>query len=370
MIETKKFVQLFLKKKISFFCGVPDSCTNELCNELTKNRTKIENIVTANEGVAVSLGLGYHLAKQRIPCIYMQNSGLGNATDPLTNLCNKDVYKIPMVLIIGWRGAPGIKDEAQHIIQGKILKKTLKSFQIKSMEIKNNTDFPKISKLIDFAKKNSCCIAFVIKPKVFTKSNIKKINKINKKNNLFRKDVVNTLLKNVSKNTKIVSSVGFNSRELFQIRNEKNYKMGKDFLLVGAMGHTSATALSLSKFSKDNVVCLDGDGSFIMHLGALTILNNYSLKNFKYILVDNESHESIGGQSINIKNININKLSKSLGFKKFYFADNKIKLINLMKNFLKLKGPAFLHAKIQKGTLPNLVRPKNFLKIKKNFIKA
>ena len=368
MINTEKFLKLLLKKKIKFFCGVPDRSTNELCNELIRNKKKIENIVTANEGIGISIGLGYYLANKQIPCIYMQNSGLGNATDPLTNLCNQEVYKIPMILIIGWRGAPGIKDEPQHNIQGRILKRTLKSFQINHMEIKNNSDFPRIIKLINFAKINSRCVALIVKPKVFKKSKLKKI-KFRKKSNILRKDVINSVLKNTKKNTKIVASVGYNSRELFQIRSEKNYKNGKDFLLVGAMGHTAAASLGLSKFVKTNVLCIDGDGSFIMHLGTLTIMNNYKLKNFKYILVDNESHESIGDQSINIKNININKLSQSLGFKKFYYTSNKNNLENLMKKFLKSNGPSFFHIKIQTGTLPNLVRPKNFSKIKEFFMK-
>ena len=85
--------------------------------------------MTANEGSAVSLGVGYYLSKKKLACIYLQNSGIGNTTDPLTNLSNKEVYKIPVILMIGWRGAPGIKDEVQHDVQGRILINLLKLYQ-------------------------------------------------------------------------------------------------------------------------------------------------------------------------------------------------------------------------------------------------
>lgn len=367
MIDTAKFVKFLYKKDIKFYCGVPDSCVNEFCNEL-KNYKKVENIITANEGSAVSLGIGYYLSRNKLPCIYLQNSGIGNATDPLTNLCNKEVYKIPMILLIGWRGSPSIKDEPQHYLQGKILTQLLKLFQIKYVVMENNLDLLKASKLINFAKKKSRCIALIIKPKTLSKSTGKNPKKKFLREKILRKDVIVSLLKHVSKNTKIVSSVGFNSRELHQIRSEKNYKDGKDFLMVGAMGHTSMVSIAVSRFTMENVICLDGDGSFIMHLGALSMIGNYQRKNFKYVLIDNESHESIGDQPIVFKNLNINKLAKAMGFKNFFYTNKISKLDILMKKFINSKGPSFYHIKIKSGTLHNLVRPKKFNEIKKNFM--
>ncbi len=367
MINTQKLLKLFTRKDIKFFCGVPDSCVNKFCDELNQSKV-VKNTVTANEGSAVSLGVGHYLSKRKLPCIYLQNSGLGNATDPLTNLSNKEVYGIPMILLIGWRGAPSIKDEAQHNIQGRILKNTLNSYQIKNIEIKNEKDFSKISKLVNFARKNSRCVALIVKPKVFY-NNIKKSIKKEDKTKIKRQDLILSLLKNIPKKTKIISSVGFNSRELFQLRKTYNFKNGKDFLMVGAMGHTSMVALSISQNTKDLTICLDGDGSFIMHLGALTLLGSQKRKNFKYILVDNESHESIGHQPIHLKNINYKKISEGLGFNNFYYTNNIKNLNTSIKKFLKSSGPSFLHVKIKIGTLKNLVRPKKFNEIKNKFMK-
>ena len=366
MINTKKFLSFLLKNDIKYFCGVPDSCTNKFCDELNLNK-KTKNIVTANEGSAVSLGIGYYLSKNKLPCIYLQNSGLGNATDPLTNLSNKEVYKIPMLLLIGWRGAPGIKDEAQHDIQGRILKTTLRSYNIKFLEIENEKDFPRISKIIKYSKKESRCIALLIKPKIF-RNNIKKRLLKEAKSEITRKNLLLTLLKNIKKKTNIISSVGYNSRELYQLRKEYGFKNGKDFLLVGGMGHTSMVSLGVSENKKIETNCIDGDGSFIMHLGALSILGNEKRKNFKYILVDNESHESIGKQTITLKNLNFKKLSEGFGFKDYTFVYKKKELEKKLRKLLKSSGPSFLHIKIKTGTLKNLVRPKDFLQIKRNFM--
>ena len=151
-IDPKELVKIFKKNKINFFSGVPDSCTLQFCNELLITK-RIKNTVAANEGIAVSLGVGHYLATREVPCIYLQNSGIGNATDPITNLCEQNIYNIPLILIIGWRGAPGIKDEPQHNLQGKILKKILNLYKIKYIEINSNNDLNKVSKLISICKK-------------------------------------------------------------------------------------------------------------------------------------------------------------------------------------------------------------------------
>ena len=367
MIDTKKFLKIFIEKDIKFFCGVPDSCVNKFCDELNESNM-VRNTVTANEGAAVSLGVGHYLSKKKLSCIYLQNSGLGNATDPLTNLSNKEVYGIPIILLIGWRGAPSLKDEAQHKIQGRILKTTLNSYQIKHLEINNDRDFSKIKKLIDYSKRKSRIVAFLVKPKVFYRN--EKISKRKESKNMIRRqDLIISLLRRIPKKTKIISSVGFNSRELYQIRKKHNFKNGKDFLMVGAMGHTAMVAFGISQNTNDQIICLDGDGSFVMHLGALTLLSNNRRKNFKYILIDNGSHESIGQQPTKLKNINYKKISEGLGFKKFFFTDDIKKLDKNVKSFIKSIGPSFLHVKIKIGTLDKLARPKKFLEIKNNFMR-
>ena len=370
MIDPLEFKNILKNRSIIFFSGVPDSCCLELCKSIEEDK-KIENIVAANEGNAVALGLGYYLSTGKIPCIYLQNSGLGNATDPLTNLCNKEVYNIPILLIIGWRGAPGIKDEAQHIVQGKTLLNTLKSYNIPNIQLKNKINKKEILNLLKKVKQKSIIGAILVKPKTFlkfkSKSNLILNNNLNK-GNLKRYDLVEYILNSVKKNSKIIGSVGFNSREIYQIRKEKKIIKGKDFLLVGGMGHTFAVAQIIAKNDpKKQVVCIDGDGSFIMHLGSF-LTNNISQKNLKYVLINNNSHESIGNIRLN-KNTNYKQLANAFKFKKYFYLNKKKDLKKILRSFLNCRGPAFLEAKVDVGTFEKLVRPNNFSKIKKNFLK-
>ena len=126
--------------------------------------------------------------------------------------------------------------------------------------------------------------------------------------------------------------------------------------MVGGMGHTSMTSFAISKFTKEDVVCFDGDGSFIMHLGALTTVGKNRKSNFKYLMVDNGAHESIGGQPIDLKNLNIKNLAVSMGFKNVFYTNKISRLNSIMKKFIKSKGPSFFHIRIKIGTLNNLVR--------------
>ena len=144
MIDVKVFYDELQKNGIDFFAGVPDSLLKDICAFITANNPAEKNIITANEGAAVALGAGYHLATNKIPLIYMQNSGIGNAVNPLMSLTDKEVYSIPMILLIGWRGEPGVKDEPQHIKQGRVSPALLDSMEIPYKVLDENSDYTKI----------------------------------------------------------------------------------------------------------------------------------------------------------------------------------------------------------------------------------
>jgi len=360
MIDSNKFYKFLNKNGINFFCGVPDSCVTPFVKNLK------ENYVLANEGTAVAFASGYYLSTKKIPLIYFQNSGLGNATDPLTNLINKEVYGLPAVLLIGWRGHPKIKDEPQHIIQGKILPNTLKSYGIKFEELHNGKSLPKVKKLIQFAKKNSRIVAILVNKNTFTTSNIKKKKSNNHK--LLRRNVLFEVLKQSSKKDKFFSSVGFNSRELYQVSKERKISR-KIFYLIGGMGHTAAIALGSNLFDKNvkNTICIDGDGSFLMHMGSLANCGNFSKNNFKYLIFKNDMHESIGNIDLKLA-MDYEKFSASVGFKKFILTKENQSLKNNIKKFLDYKGSVFHLVHVKNDTFDNLLRPKNIKEIKKKFL--
>ena len=136
MINAKLLFKFFHKNDIKFFSGVPDSVLKNSRFFLEK-KNKSQHITAANEGLAISSCIGYYLSTGKLPCAYMQNSGLGNAINPIISVANQKVYSIPILLLIGWRGAPGIKDEPQHLVKGAITTKLLKLLNIMNIIVNN-----------------------------------------------------------------------------------------------------------------------------------------------------------------------------------------------------------------------------------------
>jgi phosphonopyruvate decarboxylase len=366
MIKVNSLINLLKKNNSDFYTGVPDSVLKELSHSLQKKGKK-NHIIAINEGAAVSLGIGHYLSTSKVPCIYMQNSGLSNALNPLISIAHPKVYSIPLILIIGWRGSPKVKDEPQHNVKGKITESILKLLNIKYTIIRSNSDLKKFDQQIKFARKNNRIVACLIEQGTLEKS----INIPKKKDfySLNKEIFLKSLLENLEKNTKIISSTGYNSRELIFLRNKYKIKNNNDFYMVGGMGHTASIALGYSLFSKKKTICIDGDGSFLMHLGSIKTAGSFADKNFKYILLNNNSHDSVGGQNTYANDVNFEKLSQSLGFKKFYSITDDKNLKNNIKKFLKGNSLNFLEVKVSNNKIKKLPRPTDLIKIKNLFMK-
>ena len=366
MIEVKSLINLLKKNNSNFYTGVPDSVLKELSFALRNKGTK-NHIIATNEGSAVSLGIGNYLSTKKVPCIYMQNSGLSNALNPLISIAHEKVYSIPLILIIGWRGSPKIKDEPQHNVKGQITESLLKLLNINYTIIRTIADLKKFDKQIKSAKKKNSIVACLIE-----QGTLEKTKQINKKKDFYKLDkelFLKTLLESLEKNTKIISSTGYNSRELMFLRNKYKIQNSRDFYMVGGMGHSSSVALGYSLSTKKKTICVDGDGSLLMHLGSIKTVGTFAKNNFKYILLNNNSHDSVGGQNTYADDINFKNLSKSLGFKKFYLIKNDRNLKKNIQKFLKDKNLCFLEVKVSNSKIKNLPRPTNLIKIKKLFMK-
>ena len=361
MICSKDLIKFLKNKKIDFFTGVPDS----LLKNFIENIPSKKNFIMANEGLAVSLGIGYYLKTKRIPLIYLQNSGLGNTINPLISIANKNIYSIPMILLIGWRGEPGIKDEPQHKKQGKETINFLKNLDIKYIKLNGNKNFSGINKLIQFAKKRSEPVAILAKKNNFKKN---KLSLIKNTQSLNRSEVIEFILSSISNKTRIFSSTGYISRELDHILKQKK-KNFKCFYNVGGMGHTSSIALGYSINTREKVLCLDGDGALMMHMGAMANIGKFSKKNYLHILLNNGTHESVGGQPTNSKLIDFKNLSQSLKYSSYCLIKNKNDLNKFFLKFIKKPGPLFCEILIKNKSLKNLGRPKNFFKLKRSFIR-
>jgi len=366
MIETKDLFNFLKKEKIEFFSGVPDSVLKKFTSLIPINK----NFITTNEGAAVALASGYYLKKNKLPLVYMQNSGLGNAINPLVSLVNKKVYSIPMVLIIGWRGMPGIKDEPQHEEMGKITLNFLKIMKIKYIILKNKSDLFKLKKILRYSRTNKVPVACLVPPRNLLCKNNNKNN--NTKNSGIKRSTVITQILNeikLKKEYNLISTTGYTSRELFEIQSSITAIKCKILYVVGSMGHTSSIALGASFDKKSKIICLDGDGSLLMHMGSLNDISCFAGKNFKHILFNNHSHESVGGQTTKSKNIDFKSVVLGIGYKKYFKINKKENIRGTLSKFIKAIGPAFLEIKIDEGTFKKLGRPKKFFEIRKKFMK-
>ena len=366
MIYVEKLFNTLNKNNVNFFTGVPDSILKNFSIYL-KNFNLNKHIVASNEGSAVSIGIGYYLSTKKIPCIYLQNSGLSNAMNPLISVANKDVYAVPLLLLIGWRGSPKMPDEPQHKVKGKITLKLLKLLKINFCILKNEKDLFKLKKLITKAKNNNKIVACLVEKNIL-KIQKKIKNKKIKSSLILRSEFITEFLKLIKNKSRIISTTGYTSRELMELRKKLKIIKGKDFYMVGGMGHSSSVALGYAINSKKEIYCLDGDGSILMHLGSLRTIGYLKKNNYKHIVLNNNSHESVGGQLTTAAGINFKKLSSSLGYKNFYIIRSKNELISNLKKFINSKGPSLLEVKIRNGSFPNLLRPENLIKIKENFM--
>jgi len=364
MILVENLIKILKKNKIDFFTGVPDSILKNFSSAI-ENYPKKKHIIATNEGAATSIGIGHYLTTKKIPCIYLQNSGLSNAINPLISIASKEVYSIPLLLIVGWRGSPKKNDEPQHLAKGRITRQLLKLLKIKYCILREENDLSKIKSLIADANKKKVPVACLVE-KDTLKTN-KKFSRKKSTSLILRSDFIKNFLNIIPKKSKIISTTGYTSRELNELRKKTNINKGKDFYMVGGMGHSVSVATGCVLNSNQQVFCLDGDGSVLMHLGALRTAGYLKNSNLKHIILNNNSHESVGGQLTNAIDIDFKNFSKSIGYKN-YFKITTHNYIKILKKFVKLKGPSLLEVRISNGALKNLSRPKNLITIKNKFM--
>ncbi|MDC1218023.1 phosphonopyruvate decarboxylase [Flavobacteriaceae bacterium] len=374
MIDPNLFIEFLIEKGINFYSGVPDSLLKELSFCFDGKIDSKNHKITANEGSAIALAAGHYLATGKTPLVYFQNSGLGNAINPLLSLCDSTVYKIPMIILIGWRGEPGIIDEPQHIKQGAIQEKLLNTLEIPYEIIDNELkNYTLISNLISKSKNEVRPVALLVKKNTFSKFKTKKVT-FDTSKLMIREKVLAEILNSEIKNEIFITTTGKTSREFYELRKNNSEVVNKDFLTIGSMGHCSQIALGISLFNKNDVYCIDGDGSVIMHMGSLAINGTSNSKNFKHIILNNGSHESVGGQPTVGKKINFSKIAKNCGYKKVKKISTYTELKNSIKWLNSNEGPLLLEILIKNGSRENLGRPKespyenklNFMKKIKN----
>ena len=355
MINVEEFVNYLRDINIDFFTGVPDSQLSSFADYVEEN---CNNIIAANEGNALAIASGYNLSTGNFPLVYLQNSGLGNIVNPVTSLTHNDVYSIPVVYLIGWRGQPGVHDEPQHIKQGAITLDLLKLLDIEYVIINKETEFDELKKIFDesFIPKlnNGNSVAIVVSKGAFEEYKIKKEND----NILTREKAIQTIVDFLSDDDMVVSTTGKSSRELFEYREELKQSHGNDFLTVGSMGHSSSIALGVALNNPDKkIFCFDGDGAILMHMGSIALIGSKKPDNFHHVMFNNSAHESVGGLPTIMSDIDIGRIVLACGYKKVYNASNLNELNRVLPQFIEDNGPVFLNIDVNLESRKDLGRP-------------
>ena len=370
MITPNFFFDALSEEGINFFCGVPDSLLKNFCAYVTDNADANKHIITVNEGAAVGLAAGYQIATQKYPLVYMQNSGIGNAVNPILSLADTEVYSIPMVLLIGWRGEPGVKDEPQHVKQGKVTLDLLKTMGIKYLILAKTQDevVSQIKYCVEYLTDENAPFAFLVKKQAFNEYKLKQ--NVENTNEMTREEAIGMVANMLGNDDIVVSTTGKISRELYEYRDKMGQKHHQDFLTVGSMGHANQIALGIALQKKDrHVYCFDGDGAILMHMGSLATIGSTAPSNYTHIVFNNGAHDSVGGQPTGAFNLDLPKIALSCGYKKAFSISNREKF-NSIYNQCSGEGPSFIEIKVRRGARSDLGRPKTSpLENKESFMK-
>lgn len=360
MIRPSYFYNLLIKNGTDFFAGVPDSLLKNFCAYITDTAPAEKHIISANEGSATALACGYHFATGKIPLIYMQNSGEGNMVNPMLSIADKDVYSVPMLIVIGWRGEPGVHDEPQHVKQGKVTCDLLDAMKIPFEVLsENEDDLPaQFEKAYNYIKENNAQYAFVIRKGTFDEYKLQ--NNIPVEGKMSREEAIEKIILNADSSTAFVSTTGMASRELYELRDKYNHGHEKDFLTVGGMGHASQIALSIAMQKKDRqIYCIDGDGASIMQMGGMATIGSRKPSNYVHFVLNNGAHDSVGGQPTVGRQIDLCAIAAGCGYENVVKVETPEELEAVLRDYETKDKLTFVEVMVTKGARKDLGRPKS-----------
>ena len=357
MIAASPFLKALLDHGIDCFAGVPDSLMKPLTTEIARSVDPAQHVITANEGAAVAVAIGHHLRTGRVGLVYLQNSGIGNTVNPLLSLADPEVYGIPMVLVIGWRGAPGVKDEPQHVKQGRVMTAFLDALEIPWSVLPKDQSAAEAAVIEAFAAatERSGPVAILVEKGSFAAD--AESDGAPPLELASREEAVATLVDAIGNDAINVATTGMLGRELFEHR-QKSGGGEKDFLTVGGMGHASSIAFGIAMTEHDREIwCLDGDGALLMHLGTIAIIGDHAPSNLFHVVFNNEVHDSVGGQPTSITAVDLMAMAKAAGYRAAFRCESLDEIPSLVAKVRAAGGPSLLEIKVRPGSRPDLGRP-------------
>lgn len=357
-MQPNAYVELFHQNHYQFLTGVPDSIFKDLVFEMEED-SRFEHVITNNEGESCALAAGYHLATGKTPIVYMQNSGLGNSINPLTSLLDSEIYSIPALLLISWRGLPGEKDEPQHKRMGNILPGLCNLLDIPFAIANKDTD--KMTVILQQAtktiNKTQKPFAILIPKGVISSNNGQPKSKTPPENALIREHILDQLVKHAKSSDIFVTTTGKTSRELYEIRERLDQDHSRDFLTVGSMGCASTLALGIAmQQPKRRVILIDGDGACLMRLEALATIGRQQPNNLVHVVIDNNAYESTGAQPTLSNTVDFPAIATACGYPSAKGYDNLNDFMEAFNNHQHQLG--MLVVQSYPYSRPNLGRPK------------
>lgn len=358
MLPCHEFFSALRNEGVGFFAGVPDSLLKDICAYISDHAPQSDHVIAANEGAALALASGHYLATGRPGLVYLQNSGLGNLVNPLTSLTDPEVYAIPAILLIGWRGEPGVHDEPQHRMQGRVMLATLGALEIEHAVLPDDAAGARtiLARAAVITKETRRPFALIVRKGTFETYKLK--NKAADLYTIRREDALKLVLDSLVADEVVVSTTGMTSREVFEYRESTGTGHGCDFLTVGCMGHASQIAMGVAIAKPGRLVyCLDGDGAVLMHMGSLAVIGSSGLSNFRHVVVNNGAHDSVGGQPTVGFVIDIPTIARACGYLWVRTVSSPAEIPGLLTEFKSAAGPAFLEIRVNKGARAELGRP-------------
>ncbi|MGI6004418.1 MAG: phosphonopyruvate decarboxylase [Christensenellales bacterium] len=359
-MDAKRFIEGLNTLGADFFTGVPDSLLSPFCNAIMHECGVCpdKHVVAANEGAAAALAAGYYLATGKPAVIYMQNSGIGNAVNPICSLLNDQVYAIPAIFVVGWRGEPGVKDEPQHVYQGEVTLRMLDCLGIAYAVVSKESTEEDFRRMLEgFAPilQSGRQVAFVVR-KGALETSVKM--QYTSDAPMTREYIVKTVADHAGQRDVFVCTTGKLSREMFEIRENSGQGHEKDFLTVGSMGHSVMIAMGIAAQKPERkVYCLDGDGAVLMHMGSLAVAGMHKVANLVHLVVNNGAHETVGGLPTVAGGLKLSAVAQALGYCQVYRAQNEAELTHALESAAKDEGPVFIEAVSDLFSRDDLGRP-------------
>jgi phosphonopyruvate decarboxylase len=361
MIDPARFVDHLAELGVTMFTGVPDSLLKSFGRYVHESLPREQHVIAANEGAAVGLALGHHLRTGEVAAVYLQNSGFGNTVNPLLSLADPDVYGVPMLVIVGWRGQPGVKDEPQHVKQGRIQEALLDALELPWAVLPDDPTEAEtvVERAVRAATETGGPSFLLVSKGTFADAPGDQPDVPAPAPSLpSREEALTALVEAIGDGPILVSTTGMLSRELFELRERDGSDGSRDFLTVGGMGHASSIALGVALREPDREVwCLDGDGALLMHAGSLAVIADHAPASYLHVVFNNGVHDSVGGQPTSIERVDIPATARAMGYR---YAAATSDLTTLPAQVAELRahgGPSLLELRVRPGNRPDIGRP-------------